>query len=97
MTCDDQNMTDADVENLEVAARAQEAQQAAEYFAAMDDYELIAGAAVAAANGPQSVTHPAEMSRRLKAAIETLTGELIAFRKSSDRLAGWIASPPGCW
>jgi hypothetical protein len=46
------------------------------------DAELIA-----TAPGVPNVTHQMEMDRRLKAAIEDLTGEVVTSRKSADRLA----------
>lgn len=41
--------------------------------------------------GIPGAAHPMEMNRRLKAAVIELTGEVIASRKSADRLSGRAA------
>jgi hypothetical protein len=55
-------------------------------LAKLTDAELIA-----TAPGIPSETHQMELSRRLKAAIQELTGETIAARESSDRASARIA------
>lgn len=68
--------------------RARQAQQAAEIrrLAQLSDEDLIA---VTPANTSLSRPLPQmEMDRRLKNAVEALTGELVTFRESSDAAAG---------
>jgi hypothetical protein len=43
-----------------------------------------------------NVTHEMEMIRRLKAAIETLTGETIAARQSSERVSARLGAGRSC-
>ena len=51
---------------------------------------LSDAALIATAPGLASETHQMELTRRLKVAIQDLTGETIAARKSSDRAAARI-------
>jgi hypothetical protein len=55
-------------------------------LAQLGDAELIA-----TAPGLANETHQMEMSRRLKVAIQELTGETVAARESSDRASARIA------
>ncbi len=55
-------------------------------LARVSDAELIA-----TAPGLTNETHQMEMSRRLKVAIQELTGETVAARESSDRASARIA------
>jgi hypothetical protein len=68
----------------EQARRAQNL-ETAERLAKMSDADLIA-----TAPGFPGPHHEMEMNRRLKDAVEKLTGEITVFRESSERLTGQL-------
>jgi hypothetical protein len=68
----------------EQARRAQNL-ETAQRLAKMSDADLIASAP-----GFPGPHHEMEMNRRLKDAVEKLTGEITAFRESSERLTGLL-------
>jgi hypothetical protein len=52
--------------------------------------EISSEELIAREPGIPGAGHPMEMNRRLKAAVIALTGEVVASRRSADRLAGWL-------
>lgn len=71
--------------NAEQLAERRRAIERAGHLGDLPDQEVIAFQP-----GPSDDRHLMEMIRRLKVAVENLTGEVIASRQSADRLAGRV-------
>ena len=74
--------------NQEVQARLQRRDDEVSSLSLLSDKDLIVKSA--ARTSMSHPDHEMEMQRRLKDAVELLTGEIITSRKSADKLAGRV-------